>query len=74
MELTCRGTLLPQTHLSLTIRSLTLVDRVADLDELLHCLTAAPNLEYVMLLDSVPHTFEPSTRPVVTLNGLKEFH
>ncbi len=73
-ELTFRGALPLQTHLSPAIRSLTLADRVVDLDELLRCLAAAPNLEYLALLDSVPHTFDPSTRPVVTLNGLKELH
>jgi len=73
-ELTFRGALLLQTHLSPVIRSLTLADRVVDLDELLHCLAAAPNLEYLALLDLVPHTFNPSTRPVVMLNGLKELH
>jgi len=73
-ELMFRGVLPLQTHLSPVIRSLTLADRVVDLDELLHCLAAAPNLEYLTLLDLVPHTFDPSTRPVVTLNGLKELH
>src|SRR6266702_158862 len=57
-----------------TCRPLTLADRVVDLDELLRCLPDAPSLEYLALLDSVPHMFDPSTRPVVTLNGLKEFH
>lgn len=73
-ELTFKGALPLQTHLSPAIRSLTLADRVVDLDVLLGCLAAAPNLEYLALLDSVPHTFDPSTRPVVALNALKEFH
>ncbi|KAH8984178.1 hypothetical protein EDB86DRAFT_2964080 [Lactarius hatsudake] len=73
-ELTFKRALPLQTHLSPSIRSLTLADRVVDLDELLHCLAAAPNLEYLALLDSVPHTFDPSRRPVVTLDRLKEFH
>jgi hypothetical protein len=73
-ELTFRGALPLQTHLSPAIRSLTLADRVVDLDALLGCLAAAPNLEYLALLDSVPHTFDQKTRPVVTLHALKEFH
>ncbi len=73
-ELTFRGALPLQTHLSPIIRSLTLADRVVDLDKLLRCLATAPNLEYLVLLDSVPHMFDPSTRPMVTLNGLKELH
>jgi len=52
MELTFRGALPLQTHLLPTIRSLTLVDRVVDLDELLCCLAATPNLEFVALLDT----------------------
>ena len=73
-ELTFRGALPLQAHLSPAIRSLTLTDRVVDLDALLGCLAAAPNLEYLALLDSVPHTFDPSIRPVVTLLALKELH
>ncbi|KAI9441807.1 hypothetical protein H4582DRAFT_1935132 [Lactarius indigo] len=73
-ELTFKRALPLQTHLSPAIRSLTLADRVVDLDELLDCLGAAPNLEYLALLDSVPHTFDPRRRPVVALDKLREFH
>lgn len=63
------------THLSGTIKSLTLADRVFDLDALLECLDAAPNLEYLALLNSVPHTFEfTATGTVVSLNRLREFN
>ena len=72
--LTFRAALPLQTQLSLTIRSLTLADRVVDLDTLLGFLGAAPNLEYLALLDSVPHTFDESARSVVTLHALREFH
>ena len=53
---------------------LTLADRVVNLDTLLGFLGAALNLEYLALLDSVPHTFDESTRSVVTLHALREFH
>ena len=72
--LTFRAALPLQTQLSPTIRSLTLADRVVDLDTLLGFLGAVPNLEYLALLDSVPHTFDASTRSVVTLHALREFH
>ena len=73
-ELTFRGALPLQEHLSHTIRSLTIADRVFDLDEMLACLEAAYNLEYLALLDSVPHTFQSTRRPLVELSRLKEFH
>ena len=73
--LTFRAALPLKHHLSPAIRSLTLADRVFDLDALLCCLASAPNLEYLALLDSVPHTFDASTRPeLVSLHALKEFH
>lgn len=72
--LTFRAALPLQTQLSPAIRSLTLTDRVVDLDTLLSFLGAVPNLEYLALLDSVPHTFDEKTRPVVALPALKEFH
>ena len=72
--LTYRAALPLQTHLSPAIRSLTLADRVIDLDTLLCCLASAPNLEYLALLDSVPHTFDTSPRSVVALDALREFH
>jgi hypothetical protein len=73
-ELTFRGALPLREHLSHTIRSLTVADRVFDLDEMLACLQAASNLEYLALLDSVPHTFQSIRRPLVELSRLKEFH
>ncbi|KAH9976368.1 hypothetical protein BGW80DRAFT_1293311 [Lactifluus volemus] len=74
-ELTFRGTLPLREHLSHSIRSLTIADRSFDLNEVLACLEAASNLEYLALLDSVPHTFHRSTqRPIVELSRLKEFH
>ena len=73
-KLTFSGALPLQAHLSPYIRSLTLADRVFDLDDMLCCLGAAPNLEYLALLDSVPHTFESTRRSLVTLDGLREFH
>ncbi|KAF8256728.1 hypothetical protein EI94DRAFT_1836641 [Lactarius quietus] len=73
--LTFRATLPLQRQLSPAIRSLTLADKVVDLETLLCCLGAVPNLEYLALLDSVPNTFDASTRPVVvTLPALREFH
>jgi hypothetical protein len=72
--LTFRAALPLQTQLSPAIRSLTLADRVVDLDTLLCFLGSVPNLEYLALLDSVPHTFDDKTRSVVTLPALKEFH
>ena len=74
-RLTFRAVLPLPTHLSDTIKSLTLSDRVFDLDALLGCLEAAPNLEYLALLNSVPHTFDSSARGfVVSLNRLREFN
>jgi hypothetical protein len=74
-QLTFRAVLPLSTHLSGTIKSLTLADRVFDLDALLECLDAAPNLEYLALLNSVPHTFEPTARGfVVSLNRLRELN
>ncbi|KAI0253701.1 hypothetical protein BJV78DRAFT_1299830 [Lactifluus subvellereus] len=73
-ELVFRGALPLQAHFSPSIRSLTLADRVFDLDTMLGCLEAAPNLEYLALLDSVPHTFESTRRSLVALDGLREFH
>ena len=74
-RLTFRAVLPLSTHLSGTIKSLTLAERVFDLDALLGCLDAAPNLEYLALLDSVPHTFEATARGfVVSLNRLRELN
>jgi hypothetical protein len=74
-RLTFRAVLPLPTHFSGTIKSLTLADRVFDLDALLECLDAAPNLEYLALLNSVPHTFEPTARGfVVSLNRLRELN
>jgi len=74
-RLTFRAVLPLETHLSGTIKSLTLADRVFDLDALLECLDAAPNLEYLALLNSVPHTFEATARGfVVSLNRLRELN
>ena len=74
-RLTFRAVLPLATHLSGTIKSLTLADRVFDLDALLECLDAAPNLEYLALLNSVPHTFEETARGfVVSLNRLRELN
>lgn len=74
-QLTFRAVLPLPTHLSGTIKSLTLADRVFDLDALLECLDAAPNLEYLALLNTVPHTFEPIARGfVVSLNRLRELN
>lgn len=74
-RLTFRAVLPLSTHLSGTIKSLTLADRVFDLDALLECLDAAPNLEYLTLLNSVPHTFESTARGfVVSLNRLRELN
>jgi hypothetical protein len=74
-RLTFREVLPLPTHLSGTIKSLTLADRVFDLDALLECLDAAPNLEYLALLNSVPHTFESTARGfVVSLNRLRELN
>jgi hypothetical protein len=63
-----------RTHLSPNIRSLTLAERAFDLDALLACLAAAPNLEYLALLNSVPYTFERQPREPVSLLQLKELH
>lgn len=74
-RLTFRAVLPLPTHLSGTIKSLTLADRVFDLDALLECLNAAPNLEYLALLNCVPHTFDTTARGfVVSLNQLREFN
>ena len=74
-RLTFRAALPLPTHLSPTIRSLTLAERVFDLDDLLECLNAAPNLEYLALLDCVPHTFESISRgSLVSLHRLKELN
>ncbi|KAF8504902.1 hypothetical protein F5888DRAFT_802940 [Russula emetica] len=74
-RLTFRAVLPLPTHFSGTIKSLTLADRVFDLDALLECLDAAPNLEYLALLNSVPHTFESAARGfVVSLNRLRELN
>ena len=74
-RLTFRAVLPLPNHLSGTIKSLTLADRVFDLDALLKCLDAAPNLEYLALLNSVPHTFEPASRGfAVSLNRLRELN
>jgi hypothetical protein len=73
--LTFRAVLPLPTHLSGNIKSLTLADRVFDLDALLECLNAAPNLEYLALLNSVPHTFESTARGfIVSLNRLRELN
>jgi hypothetical protein len=71
-ELTFRGALPLKSHLSPAIRSLTLADRAFDLDNMLGCLQAAPNLEYLALLDCVPHTFESIHRSLVELSQLRE--
>jgi hypothetical protein len=74
-RLTFRAVLPLPTHLSSTIKSLTLADRVFDLDAMLECLDAAPNLEYLTLLNCVPHTFESTARGfVVSLNRLRELN
>jgi hypothetical protein len=74
-RLTFRAALPLTTHLSPTIRSLTLAERVFDLDALLECLEAAPNLEYLAFLNSVPHTFESISRgPLVSLQRLRELN
>jgi hypothetical protein len=74
-RLTFRAVLPLSTHLSGTIKSLTLADRVFDLDALLGCLDSVPNLEYLALLNAVPHTFEATARGfVVSLNRLREFN
>lgn len=74
-RLTFRAALPLRTHLSPTIRSLTLAERVFDLDDLLSCLDAAPNLEYLALLNSVPHTFESTSRgSPISLNRLRELN
>ena len=74
-RLTFRAVLPLPTHLSGNIKSLTLAERVFDLDALLECLDAAPNLEYLALLNAVPHTFEPTARGfVVSLNRLRELN
>ncbi|KAH9959121.1 hypothetical protein BC827DRAFT_528114 [Russula dissimulans] len=73
-QLTFRSALPLQSHLSPAIRSLTLAERVFDLDALLACLEAVPNLEYLALLNSVPHTYESVPRSVVTLSRLRELH
>jgi hypothetical protein len=67
-ELAFRGALPLQTHLSPAIRSLTQGRRPRC--TFLSCLSAAPNLEYLALLDSVPHTFDQKTRPIVMLHAL----
>ncbi|KAH9026798.1 hypothetical protein EDB84DRAFT_1440050 [Lactarius hengduanensis] len=48
--------------------------RVIDLEELLRCLAAELNMEYLVFLDSLPYMFRPSTWPIVTYHGLKEVH
>jgi len=73
-RLTFRSALPLQTHLSPAIRSLILAERVFDLDALLACLQAVPNLEYLALLNSVPHTYESAPRSLVSLNRLRELH
>jgi hypothetical protein len=74
-RLTFRAALPLPTHLSPTIRSLTLAERVFDLDALLECLDAAPNLEYLAFLNSVPHTFESISRgTLVSLHRLRELN
>lgn len=74
-RLTFRSALPLSTHLSPTIRSLTLAERVFDLDALLECLDAAPNLEYLAFLNSVPHTFQSFTREsLVSLHRLRELN
>jgi hypothetical protein len=73
-RLTFRAALPLQTQFSPAIRSLTLAERVFDLDALLGCLGAAPNLEYLACLNSVPHTFECTSRSQVSLNRLRELH
>jgi len=74
-QLTFRAALPLPTHLSPTIRSLTLAERVFDLDALLECLDAAPNLEYLSFLNSVPHTFESISRGyLVSLHRLRELN
>jgi len=74
-RLTFRSVLPLPTHLSRTIKSLILSGRVFDLDALLECLDAAPNLENLALLNSVPHTFQSTARGfVVSLNRLRELN
>jgi len=73
-RLTFRSALPLHTQLSSAIRSLTLAERAFDLDALLACLAAAPNLEYLALLNSVPYTFECKPREPVSLLQLKELH
>ncbi|KAH9027967.1 hypothetical protein EDB85DRAFT_2148195 [Lactarius pseudohatsudake] len=48
--------------------------RVIDLEELLRCLAAELNMEYLVFLDSLPYMFRPSTWSIVTHHGLKEVH
>ena len=74
-RLTFRAALPLPTHLSPAIRSLTLAESVFDLDALLDCLDAAPNLEYLALLNSVPHTYQSTTRAsLVSLHRLRELN
>ncbi|KAI9507125.1 hypothetical protein F5148DRAFT_1285609 [Russula earlei] len=73
-HLTFRSALPLQTHLSPAIRSLILSDRAFDLDALLGCLEAAPNLEFLALLNAVPYTFLSGPRSLVSLNRLRELH
>ena len=73
-RLTFRAALPLHTQLSPAIRSLTLAERAFDLDALLACLAAAPSLEYLALLNSVPYTFECKPREPVSLLQLKELH
>jgi hypothetical protein len=74
-RLTFRSALPLSTQLSPTIRSLTLAERVFDLDALLECLNVAPNLEYLAFLNSVPHTFQSYTREsLVSLHRLRELY
>ncbi|KAI0264251.1 hypothetical protein BC834DRAFT_277343 [Gloeopeniophorella convolvens] len=75
LALSFRGALPPQAHFSQSIRSFTLADRVVDLAVLLGYLEASPNLEYLSLLDAVPHTFEQTAScAAVTLSKLKELY
>ncbi len=74
-RLTFRSVLPLPTLLSCNIKSITLSDRVFDLDALLKFLDAAPNLECLDLLNCVPHTFQFTARGfLVTLNRLRDFN
>jgi hypothetical protein len=68
------GALPLETHLSPAIHLLMLIEHSVDLDMLLGFLATAPNLEHLVLLNTVPYPFECASHVLVSLPHLTELH